>query len=213
MARTLAVSEREREAIAADVRKGPVQELEAISRALTDLRASVPAERHGLLDRLNTAVGSAAGSLRRMIIDLYPRDPRVAALGATLEDLAAPLRAEGIEVSVQYTPLPELSPETAAAIYRTAKEALTNVSRHAGAGHVWVSLEPAGDPRAPAVRLCIDDDGLGFPATLLDRRQEGHLGLRLVADRANDAGGTLELGERPGGGASLTVCFPAAPPS
>jgi hypothetical protein len=47
----------------------------------------------------------------------------------------------------------------------------------------------------------------------LNRRSEGHLGLRLVADRVHDAGGVLQLGERPGGGggASVTAVFPAVP--
>ena len=88
---------------------------------------------------------------------------------------------------------------------------LTNVERHSGARHVWVTLGRAGSRTEPAVCLQVADDGVGFPADALERRDQGHLGLRLVADRVEDAGGVFQLAERPGGGASVTAVFPAVP--
>jgi signal transduction histidine kinase len=211
MALSLEASERERRAIADDVHRGPVPQLARVTSALLSLRNSLPAERQPLVDKLAGAVASAARSLSRLIIDLYPAGRGGPDLVATLENLTFPLREAGVEVTIESAPLPKLSLQTSAAVYRTAKEALTNVAKHAGATHVWVALEPAGDGSAPAVRLCIVDDGVGFPPDALDRRSQGHLGLRLVADRVRDAGGVLELGERPGGGASVTAVFLAVP--
>lgn len=214
MARGLAASERERQAIAADIHRGPVPHLAGITSRLDSLRAGVPAERQPLVDRLIAAVTSAGSSLRRLMVDLYPPGPGGPDLAAALTDLAVPLQEAGIEVTVHAAPLPKLPLETTSAVYRTAKEALTNVSRHAAATHVWVSLGPTGSRREPAVRLTVSDDGVGYPAdTRLGRRSEGHLGLKLVADRADDAGGVLELGDRPGGGASLRLVLPVPPRS
>lgn len=208
MARTLTASERERRAIAADVHDGPVQDLAGVSYALSALRASVPDERKATVDRLVGAVRNAVHSLRGLMVDLYPPDLRGAGLHAALEDLVEPLRGEGVSAVVSAAPLPELSPDSAAVIYRTAKELLANVSRHARATTVWVGVEPVEHLRVPAVRLTVSDDGVGFPEAGTDRRREGHLGLQFVADRVRDSGGTLVLADRPGGGASVTAVIP-----
>jgi two-component system NarL family sensor kinase len=208
MARSLTASERDRRAIAADVHDGPVQDLAGVSYGLSALRASVPDDRQATVDRLVDAVRNAVHSLRGLIVDLYPPDLRGPGLEPALEDLAEPLRSEGLTVSVHTDPVPDLSPDSAAVIYRTAKELLANVSRHATATNVWLDVESVEHAAAPAIRLTVSDDGAGFPSTGTDRRSEGHLGLQLVAARVRDAGGLLELGERPGGGASVTAVIP-----
>lgn len=209
MRRNLTALERERRALAADVHDGPVQDLAGASYALGALRTSLPVDRQGDADRLIAAVRRAVQSLRRLMVDLYPPDLSGPGLADAIQDLAAPLRAEGIEVAVHSSPLPGMSRDTAAVIYRTAREALANVGRHAGATRVWVSLGPADESSATAVRLDVTDDGVGFPVTGTDRVHDGHLGLRLVAHRVQEAGGTLELRDRPGGGAVVTAVIPA----
>jgi signal transduction histidine kinase len=209
MRRSLTASERERRSIAADVHDGPVQDLAGASYALGALRNSLPEERRADADRLIAAVRRAVRSLRRLMVDLYPPDLSGAGLPDAIEDLVTPLRAEGIDVTVHAAPVPELSRDNAAVVYRTAKEALVNAAKHASATHVWVHLGPVDDGPRHSVRLDVTDNGVGFPATGTDRHSEGHLGLRLVEDRVRDVGGTLELRDRPGGGASMTVVVPA----
>ncbi|MBJ7451344.1 MAG: hypothetical protein JHC71_04570 [Blastococcus sp.] len=208
MARTLRASERDRRALAADVHDGPVQDLAGVSYALSALRTSVPDDRKASVDRLVAAVRNAVHSLRVLMVDLYPPDLRGSGLAAALEDLAEPLRSADLTVEVTASDVPELSPDSAAVIYRTAKELLVNVSRHAAATNVWVEVEPVEHGQVPAIRLCVSDDGVGFPAGGTDKRSEGHLGLSFVADRLRDVGGTLDLQERPGGGASVTAVIP-----
>jgi signal transduction histidine kinase len=155
------------------------------------------------------AVRNAVHALRALMVDLYPPDLSGAGLEAALEDLVEPLRNQGLGAVVRVAPLPELSPASAAVVYRTAKELLANVGRHAGAANVWIDLAPVEQARPAEVRLTISDDGVGFPVTGTDRRSEGHLGLRLVVDRVRDVGGTVEIGDRPGGGAAVTAVVPA----
>ena len=208
MERALTDSERERRAVAADLHDGPVQDLAGVSYALSALRTSVPAEQRDTVDRLVGAVRHAVGSLRRLMVEIYPPDLSGAGLGVALADLSEPLRSSGLTVYLDAVPLPELSQATAAAVYRTAKEALANVAAHSGASRVWVRLEESGSPSWPAVLLEVADNGAGFPDTGLDRRSEGHLGLRLVHDRVTDLGGQVTFGDRPGGGAVLTAVLP-----
>jgi two-component system, NarL family, sensor kinase len=213
MARAIEASERERRTIAADVHDGPVQDLAGLSYALAALRSSVPAERQPTLDRLLTAVRSSVQSLRRLMVDIYPPDLSGPGLTAAVSDAATALREAGLVVTVDAVPPQQLAPEVGAVLYRTAKEALANVAKHAGAGRVWLTLEEVEHEGGLAVRLEVADDGVGYPDSGTDRRTEGHLGLRLIRDRIEDLGGTLELGSRLGGGAVMTAVVPTTPRS
>jgi two-component system NarL family sensor kinase len=208
MERALTESDRERRAVAADLHDGPVQDLAGVSYALGGLRMSVPAAQHASVDRLVDAVRHAVGSLRRLMVDIYPPDLSGPGLGLALGNLVEPLRALGMTVSLDTGPLPESSSETAAALYRTAKETLANVASHAGASHVWVRLQETEHEGRPGLLLEVADDGVGLPDTGIDRRSEGHLGLRLVVDRVTELGGRVEFGRRPGGGAVITTVIP-----
>jgi two-component system, NarL family, sensor kinase len=208
MAMSLTASDRERRGIAADLHDGPVQDLAGISYALAGLRSAVSPERQDTVDRLVGAVRNALQSLRRLMVDIYPPDLSGPGLPQALKDLTEPLRTEGIDVSLTVEPPPDMSPKAAAAIYRTAKEALANAAKHAGASRVWVCLEKTDHNGRPAAELEIADDGVGYPETGTDGRYEGHLGLQVLMDRVLDLGGTVELGRRHGGGAVMTAVIP-----
>lgn len=82
------------------------------------------------------------------------------------------------------------------------------MAHHAQAQRVWVSLEADRDGRRPVVRLGVADDGVGFPWSHRGGNPDGHLGLRLVSDRVSALGGRLDVDDRPGGGAVVTVELP-----
>jgi two-component system, NarL family, sensor kinase len=208
MRRNVEASDRERRAIAADVHDGPVQDLAGVSYALSALRGALPEERQPTVDRLVGAIRHAVQSLRRLMVDIYPPDLSGPGLGTAISDAADGLRAEGIDVLMDTGPLPEMTSDSAAVLYRTAKEALINAGKHAQASHVWITLEEAELDGAAAVRLEIADDGVGFPAEGTDKRAEGHFGLSLLRDRVLDLGGTVALEDRQGGGALLTAVVP-----
>jgi len=210
---TIADSDRERRAMAADLHDGPVQDLAGVGYALGALRLSMPPEQHPTVDRLVGVVRHAVQSLRRLMVEIYPPDLSGPGLGDALRDLTEPLRTAGLTVSVDAGPVPPLSPDLAAAVYRTAKESLANVASHAQADNVWVRLEVVEQDGEAALLLEVCDDGVGFPAEGIDRRSEGHLGLRLVLDRVRHLGGRVELSERSGGGAVVTAVLPLAHPA
>jgi signal transduction histidine kinase len=91
-------------------------------------------------------------------------------------------------------------------LYRIAREALTNVFRHAGARRVSVLLER----RASHVSLIVEDDGQGFDAIARLRvsATEGKLGLLGMQERATLAGGSVEIESSPGAGTTVFVRLP-----
>jgi signal transduction histidine kinase len=85
--------------------------------------------------------------------------------------------------------------ELAAAV----KEALSNVTKHAGPeARAWVAVEDLGD----AVVVSIRDDGIGTtPARLEQARVDGHLGVsQSIRGRIMDLGGTVTVRTAPGEG-------------
>ncbi len=81
----------------------------------------------------------------------------------------------------------ELDDERATTVYRTVQEALTNVVKHAGATTVSIDLVL----RENTLSLEINDNGSGLSDS--DLRKPASFGLRGLAERANAAGGWLDV--------------------
>jgi two-component system NarL family sensor kinase len=149
-------------------------------------------------------------SLRRLMVDLYPPDLDSHQLPATLGNLTVPLQEKGLSVTTELDELPELDNASVTTLYRVAREALANVAEHSQASAVRVSLQSLDHPSTgePLIRLVIRDDGVGLDHSRLDRRADGHLGLRLLRDRVENVGGEFELRDDPEGGTQLRVELP-----
>jgi signal transduction histidine kinase len=92
-----------------------------------------------------------------------------------------------------------------ALLFRGAQEALRNVQRHSGASRVDVAVGRENG----AVTLRVDDDGRGFaPADREAARADGHLGLELLHDLVDHAGGRVDIASAPGGGTSVAIAVP-----
>jgi two-component system NarL family sensor kinase len=208
--RALTVSDRERVRFAADLHDGPIQDLAGISYALGAVAPTVAEHHAPLMARVQDALHRSIQSLRGLMTDLYPPDLRSGNLDQTIVTLADQLRAEGTEVELDLADLPTLGEETVAALYRVVRETLANVAKHAEAGLVQISLGLAPVPAGaePRVRLVIADDGVGVDPSQLDRRAEGHLGLRLLTDRVESLGGQLLITSAVGQGTTVQAELP-----
>jgi two-component system NarL family sensor kinase len=212
--RSLSGSERERIRIAADLHDGPIQDLAGIGYALGAVRVSAPADQQPLLGAVEESVHHAIDSLRRMMVDLYPPDLSAEQLPQTIADLAVPLRRSGIHVEVALVDeqMPDLDPAIVTALYRVARETLANVAEHSQATEVDVELTlSAGDGESGGGRtisLTVTDNGVGMDPTDTDRREEGHLGLRLLRDRVESLGGTFTIAAGRPTGTTVTATLP-----
>ena len=87
-------------------------------------------------------------------------------------------------------------------LFRVAQEALTNVSRHAQASQVEVSIQKLPD------RICmkIKDDGKSFQVERMMRyRGRKHLGLLGMRERLEMVGGHFDVESAPGKGTTITA--------
>jgi signal transduction histidine kinase len=108
-------------------------------------------------------------------------------------------------ISVHWTHLPEhipgtLSAESRRQIFLFFKEALTNISRHAHAKNVILSLQFT-DTR---IDLNIEDDGHGFDPTV----KPGGLGLTSMKQRARSMNARMTLHTAPNTGTKIHLTIP-----
>ena len=211
--RALSVSDRERVRFAADLHDGPIQDLAGISYALGAVAPTVIDRHAPLMARVQDALQRSIESLRGLMTDLYPPDLRSGNLDQTIVTLADQVRESGPEVELDLGEVPALSEEGVATFYRVARESLANVQKHAQAKHVKVTLglvETGRPTEQPRARLVVADDGVGVDLGKIDRRAEGHLGLRLLADRVESLGGELTIISAPGQGTTVQAELPVA---
>ena len=187
-------SEHERRRLARDLHDGVVQDLVAVSLTLG------ATQEH----ETGAQVRQAIRRLRTLLVELYPDDLHRQGLEAALSDLLAGTQGRGLATSLTVEATGEPDRARAALLFRTTQEALRNTVAHAHATHVDVVLARSGG----GWRLDVVDDGVGFGAGSDDDRP--HFGLRLLADRAREVGGELEVQSSPGRGTRVRLTLPTA---
>ena len=90
------------------------------------------------------------------------------------------------------------------AVYRVVQEALTNVAKHAAASEAHVELRGEGDHLVVTVR----DNGRGFAPSAVQRGPDRGLGLFGMYERAQLAGGYLDLRSTPSAGTIVSLVVP-----
>jgi signal transduction histidine kinase len=142
---------------------------------------------------------STLGVLRQVDEDA-PTGP--AAGLARLDELVA---ASGLQVRTETSgPLDALPAEVDLAAVRIIREALTNVSRHAGTDQATLTISNTSGN----IIICVEDDGPG------SMYEEGSgYGIQGMRERAIALGGSLEAGPRPEGGFRVTARLPLSPPA
>jgi len=206
---SIAATERERGRWARELHDESLQSLAGLRVLLSAARRSDPAEIEGLLNQGIEQVDTAIAEMRRLIAELRPSTLDELGLGAALEALAErTATAHSVEVEIKLDLALEagrhetrLLGEIEDAVYRLVQEALHNAVRHSAAECVTVEIAE-GDK---ALRVCVNDDGSGFD---LSSPTEG-FGLLGMRERAELAGGTLDLSSVPGGGTTIVAVIPA----
>jgi signal transduction histidine kinase len=173
-------------------------ELARLARAVGDLPAAQPR-----IVAMNELLAHAVAASHRIQHDLHP--PVLdAGLPAALEWLTRGF-AERTGVKASFETNRDdapLEPVRAAALYRVAQEALSNVSKYAQAGQVAVQLFFSQDE----ISLEVTDDGVGFDLGMLDATPG--FGVRGLIERARGLGGWAEIHSSPGGGTTVMFSIP-----
>jgi len=201
-ARALSAQEAERRRIAAELHDEVGQSLTAVLLGLKRAADQAPEPLRAELRQAQETTRESLDEVRRLARRLRPGVLEDLGLVAALTSLTTDFATHsGIRISRAIEPgLPPLPQDAELVVYRVAQEGLTNIARHADAGHAELSLDGTGS----TVVLRISDDGRGIgPAG------EG-AGIRGMRERALLLGATLDI--RPGitGGTRVTLTVPVA---
>ena len=163
------------------------RDVDEAERALTDAEAVGRSS----LDQIRATVASLRA-------DEHGADPSLPG-AADLVPLAEEYRRVGISVDLEIDDtVADLTGPLGAAVHRIAREALTNVGRHARENRAEVSLTriPTGEGSGARVRLVVADRGRPAPARSTDGL---HFGVVGMGERARGLGGTFSAGPTPDG--------------
>lgn len=212
----IGAQEAERRRLAGDIHDGITQRLFSLRfhlEAAVDAVAGSPefaveqlARAHQLTDLALAEARSAIHHLRPPVLDDLGLADGLASLARTMTAL---------EVSVDADEC-ELPDHVEIALYRIAQEALQNVVKHAETDRAWLVLRAT----ERQVLLRVSDQGRGFDREVPVRGDhgaagdlgagpdDGGYGMRSMAERAELAGGQLEVTSRPDRGTTVTVRIP-----
>jgi signal transduction histidine kinase len=199
------VLEAQAKRIAAQLHDESAQLLATVHFALAEVASELPDERasaihaaRGLLDQIEQRLRTLAHELRPPILDDLGLVPALEFLAETMS------KRYTLSIAVEASLHRALPATVEAIVYRIAREALTNVAKHAGAAQAHVLVTEG----AHCVVCSIRDDGVGIDAAALAPGRGRGLGLLEIQERVAALGGALRLGANTPRGTDLTVEIP-----
>jgi signal transduction histidine kinase len=166
-----------------------------------DSATADPTRTAELLAEMQHSLRTTAKEVRRIAHDLRPGVLDELGLLEAVREQARLLTANELDLELELSATTEVPAAVEVAVYRIASEALTNVVRHAHASRCRLRLCVNG-----RVELEVTDDGVGFTAGDGDG-----LGLRSMADRVAELGGTLSVTPDVPVGTRVEVRLPVRP--
>jgi len=203
--------EEERSRLSRDLHDSPIQSLVGLNIQLgmllnsTDLNLST----RETLREMRSEARRLSSELRQVCAELRPPMLDTLGLGAALRTLVKEWSDQNnAATQLDLSPdaaLRSLPGEVAVNFYRVAQEALANISKHARAQHVDISLLCQDDRLSMTIR----DDGLGFdaPITLHGLTAQSHFGLAGMRERISLIGGEWSLKSVPGRGTTVSISW------
>lgn len=204
--RLVLAREEERRRIRRDLHDGLGPALGGVVFQLESARLLLEREPERAREQLattTTLVQDVVADVRRLVHDLRPPALDDRGLVGALGQQAERMSVAGPVTTVCAEDLGTLPAAVEVAAYRIVGEALTNVTRHAGATRVEVRLAVEG----PSLVATVRDDGVG----IADDTESG-VGLLSMRERAAELGGLAEVTCPPDGGTLVRAELPLEEP-
>jgi signal transduction histidine kinase len=203
--RVVEAQELERARLARELHDETGQALTSILLGLRSLERAVESEdAHAALGSVRELVVSTLHDVRRLAVELRPAALDDFGLAPAIERLVDMHRQDtsvAVDLEVQLGD-DRLPADVETTMYRIVQEALTNVTKHAGATRISVLVTRT----EKAAVLVVEDDGEGFEAA---RETEG-LGLTGMRERVALVGGRLKVETGTRSGTTIAAEIPLA---
>lgn len=206
LASELALSEeRERRRIATNLHDRIGQTLAFARLKLAGMAGEASSEE---LAKLRELIDQAIGDTRSLTFELSPPVLYELGLAAALEWLARKIaREHPIRTRFHDDGQPKpLHDNVRVVLFQSVRELLVNVVKHARASHAQVTMRRDAD----ALRIVIEDDGVGFELAKVQPKREAarSFGLFNVRERLEYLGGRVKIRSEKGRGTRVTLIAP-----
>jgi signal transduction histidine kinase len=215
--RLVEVEEQARKKLASDLHDGPIQATAAIAMRVNYARRLLqrkPETTSEELFEIEELARRATKEMRHMLFTLRPLVLETQGLSGALKQLAEKTRDtfnQEILLEVEPTAANDLDINRQGVLFNLVEEAVGNARKHSKAQHIWVRMRREGE----TLFLEVADDGVGFNVEEVQASysERGSLGLVNLRERAELAGGTLQLLSAAGKGTRVQVRIPLQPSS
>jgi len=201
------VEARERRRLADDLHDS-LGQLLAVARLKLGLLRSEPAplDLEARVREIEQLIGEADEQAASMVVELSPPVPEEGSIEAGVRWVADDVsRRFGLEIKVDEDAEPKpLDEGVRITLYRSVRELLVNVAKHAGTRQARVRISRQG----PLVHVWVADRGAGFDP----RETSRGFGLFSVRERLLHIGGSLEIQSEPGDGTQAHLTVPVSEP-
>ena len=180
---------------------GLILQLEAADAHLSEGRAARAQE---IVRQAMARARTTLADSRRVIDDLRAGQSGSAGLAEEVRKEAGRFTAAtGIPCLVELDALDDVPGDVVEHARRVVAEALANITHHAQAQRVMVTIRGEDD----RLLITVGDDGVGFEPAIQEI-ESGHYGLIGMRERARLVGGSLNIVSAPGQGTTLSVQLP-----
>jgi PAS domain S-box-containing protein len=197
----------ERQKLARELHDSVAQALYGIalgSRTARQLMDNDPIKAAESLEYCISLADAGLAEMRALIFELRPESLELEGIVAALLKQTAALRARyALRVEESYCEEPQVPLSIKETIFRVAQEALHNVIKHAHATQIDLQLDQAND----VLILEVKDNGRGFE---ISNSYPGHLGMKSMQERVDQAKGSFEIQSSPGQGTTIKVQIPVS---
>ncbi len=147
----------------------------------------------------------AAEEIRQTIFDLVPPGLLQRDLTEVLLDHAERLQQRyGLIIEIDVASHLTVGTAAEVTVFRVVQEALQNVLRHSNSPQAWVRVSLDG----PELLAEVWDHGVGFSGNDLALYDGRHLGIAGMHERAQLAGGAVQIDSRPAEGTRVVLRLP-----
>lgn len=205
------IEESERQRLARELHDQIGQNLTALGINLNIIQMQLPEnvapkvrfhlkDSHALVEQTTESIRSVMADLRPPVLDDYGLLAALRWYGEKISRrIQVPITVRGEE------PNPRLDSKVENALFRIVQEALTNISKHAQAAKVRITLVVERD----SLELTVVDDGIGFDPEIITQPEiGGGWGIISITERAEAVGGVCQILSTPHQGTRVSVKVP-----
>jgi PAS domain S-box-containing protein len=199
--------EEERRRLARELHDDLVQRLAVFAMDLGRLEGELTEQPASVQEKLREMINDIvriSGDVHNLSRRLHPSIlDDLGLIKAVESECASFSRREGTEILLTHENIQTVIPKNISlALYRIVQEGLRNISKHACADHISVSVKGIGHD----VLLSIQDDGIGFDSAGIEGKPG--LGLSSIRERVRLIQGKHSINSTPRKGTQITVRVP-----